>query len=158
MKRRSPSLTHLGERGEARMVDVSDKATTERVARAEAIVTMKKATRELATTGSAKKGDVLAVARVAGIQAGKRTPDWIPLCHHVALSSLAVDIEVVAAGLRVETTARAKDKTGVEMEALVAASAAALTIYDMLKAVDRGMTIAVRLLEKRGGKSDFARQ
>ena len=140
------------------MVDVSDKATTERVARAEAIVTMKKATRELATTGSAKKGDVLAVARVAGIQAGKRTPDWIPLCHHVALSSLAVDIEVVAAGLRVETTARAKDKTGVEMEALVAASAAALTIYDMLKAVDRGMTIAVRLLEKRGGKSDFARQ
>jgi len=158
VKRRSPSLTHLGERGEARMVDVSDKATTERVARAEAIVTMKKATRELATTGSAKKGDVLAVARVAGIQAGKRTPDWIPLCHHVALSSLAVDIEVVAAGLRVETTARAKDKTGVEMEALVAASAAALTIYDMLKAVDRGMTIAVRLLEKRGGKSDFARQ
>jgi cyclic pyranopterin phosphate synthase len=138
------------------MVDVGGKATTERVARAEAIVTMKKTTRELVTSGRAKKGDVLAVARVAGIQAGKRTPDWIPLCHHVALSSLSVDIAPVATGLRVETTAHAKDKTGVEMEALVAASAAALTIYDMLKSVDRGMTIAVRLLEKRGGKSDFA--
>ena len=150
-------LTHLNERGAARMVDVGGKAITERVARAEAIVTMKKATLELATSGRAKKGDVLAVARVAGIQAGKRTPDWIPLCHHVALSSLSVDITRVTNGLRVETTARAKDKTGVEMEALVAASAAALTIYDMLKSVDRGMTIAVRLLEKRGGKSDFAR-
>ena len=151
-------LTHLNERGDARMVDVGDKATTDRIARAEAIVTMKKTTRELATSGTAKKGDVLAVARVAGIQAGKRTPDWIPLCHHVALSSLSVEITRVTNGLRVETTARAKDKTGVEMEALVAASAAALTIYDMLKSVDRGMTIAVRLLEKRGGKSDFARK
>jgi cyclic pyranopterin phosphate synthase len=119
---------------------------------------MKKSTRALVTSGRAKKGDVLAVARIAGIQAGKRTPDWIPLCHHVALSSIAVDITNVAAGLRVETTARAKDKTGVEMEALVAASAAALTIYDMLKSVDRGMTIAVRLLEKRGGKSDYTRK
>jgi cyclic pyranopterin phosphate synthase len=148
-------LTHLNERGDARMVDVGGKATTQRVARAEAIITMKKATQKLATSGGAKKGDVLAVARVAGIQAGKRTPDWIPLCHHVALSSLAVDITPDTHGLRVETTARAMDKTGVEMEALVAASAAALTIYDMLKSVDRGMTIAVRLLEKRGGKSDF---
>ncbi|HEY2364826.1 MAG TPA: cyclic pyranopterin monophosphate synthase MoaC [Polyangiaceae bacterium] len=151
-------MTHLGERGDARMVDVGDKAATERVARAEAIVTMKKTTLALATSGHAKKGDVLAVARVAGIQAGKRTPDWIPLCHHVALSSIAVDITPIATGLRVGTTARAKDKTGVEMEALVAASAAALTIYDMLKSVDRGMTIAVRLLEKRGGKSDFERK
>ena len=158
MKRHSRSLTHLNERGEARMVDVGDKASTDRVARAEAIVTMKPATQKLATSGTAKKGDVLAVARVAGIQAGKRTPDWIPLCHHVALSSLAVDISQIASGLRVETTAHAKDKTGVEMEALVAASAAALTIYDMLKSVDRGMTIAVRLLEKRGGKSDYARK
>ncbi len=149
-------LTHTNERGEARMVDVGDKAVTERVARAEAIVTMKKATRELATSGRAKKGDVLAVARVAGIQAGKRTPDWIPLCHHVALSSIAIDISPSETGLRVDATARATDKTGVEMEALVAASAAALTIYDMLKSVDRGMTIAVRLLEKRGGKSDYA--
>jgi len=158
VKRPSRSLTHLSERGEARMVDVGDKATTDRVARAEAIVTMKAATQKLATSGTAKKGDVLAVARVAGIQAGKRTPDWIPLCHHVALSSIAVDIARSPEGLRVETTARAKDKTGVEMEALVAASAAALTIYDMLKSVDRGMTIAVRLLEKRGGKSDYARK
>jgi len=151
-------ITHLNERGEARMVDVGDKATTDRVARAEAIVTMKKTTQKLVTSGRAKKGDVLAVARVAGIQAGKRTPDWIPLCHHVALSSIAVDISANEIGLRVETTARAKDKTGVEMEALVAASAAALTIYDMLKSVDRGMTIAVRLLEKHGGKSDFSRK
>jgi cyclic pyranopterin phosphate synthase len=151
-------LTHVDERGGARMVDVGDKDVTERVARAEAIVTMKKETLALATSGRAKKGDVLAVARIAGIQAGKRTPEWIPLCHHVALSSLAVDIAKSPDGLRVETTARAKDKTGVEMEALVAASAAALTIYDMLKSVDRGMTIAVRLLEKRGGKSDYARK
>jgi cyclic pyranopterin phosphate synthase len=151
-------ITHLSERGDARMVDVGDKQTTDRVARAEAIVTMKKATRELVTSGRAKKGDVLAVARIAGIQAGKRTPDWIPLCHHVALSSIVVDIAPHKTGLRVETTARANDKTGVEMEALVAASAAALTIYDMLKSVDRDMTIAVRLLEKRGGKSDYTRK
>jgi cyclic pyranopterin phosphate synthase len=150
-------ITHLNARGEARMVDVGDKAATERVARAEAFVTMKKATLALVTSGSAKKGDVLAVARVAGIQAGKRTPDWIPLCHHVALSSIAIDIAPTATGLRVDVTTRAMDKTGVEMEALVAASAAALTIYDMLKSVDRGMTIAVRLLEKRGGKSDYVR-
>jgi len=145
--------THLDAKGRARMVDVGDKAETDRVARAEAIVTMKKTTRAMVTSGSAKKGDVLAAARIAGIQAGKRTPEWIPLCHHVALSSLVVDIESSARGLRVETTARAHDRTGVEMEALVAASAAALTIYDMLKSVDHGMTIAVRLLEKRGGKS-----
>jgi cyclic pyranopterin phosphate synthase len=150
-------ITHLNARGEARMVDVGDKTATERIARAEAIVTMKKATLELVTSGGAKKGDVLAVARVAGIQAGKRTPDWIPLCHHVALSSIAIDIAPHETGLRVDVTARAMDKTGVEMEALVAASAAALTIYDMLKSVDRGMTIAVRLLEKRGGKSDYVR-
>ncbi|HEX4515468.1 MAG TPA: cyclic pyranopterin monophosphate synthase MoaC [Polyangiaceae bacterium] len=150
-------ITHLNARGEARMVDVGDKTATERIARAEAIVTMKKATLELVTSGHAKKGDVLAVARVAGIQAGKRTPDWIPLCHHVALSSIAIDIAPTATGLRVDVTTRAMDKTGVEMEALVAASAAALTIYDMLKSVDRGMTIAVRLLEKRGGKSDYVR-
>lgn len=150
--------THLDAKGRARMVDVGDKDVTERVARAEAIVTMKKTTRAMATSGRAKKGDVLAAARIAGIQAGKRTPEWIPLCHHVALSSIVVDIEGTARGLRIETTARAKDRTGVEMEALVAASAAALTIYDMLKSVDRGMTIAVRLLEKRGGKSDYTRK
>ncbi len=145
--------THLDAKGRARMVDVGEKVATDRVARAEAIVTMKKTTRAMATSGRAKKGDVLAAARIAGIQAGKRTPEWIPLCHQIALSSIVVDIESTARGLRVETTARAHDRTGVEMEALVAASAAALTIYDMLKSVDRGMTIAVRLLEKRGGKS-----
>ena len=151
-------LSHLDEHGRARMVDVGDKPATERVARAEAVVTMKRATRDLATSGRAKKGDVIAVARIAGIQAGKRTPEWIPLCHHVALASLAIDVEAVARGLRVVATARAVDRTGVEMEALVAASAAALTIYDMLKAVDRGMTTTVRLLEKRGGTSGYVRK
>jgi len=139
------------------MVDVGEKPVTERVARAEAIVTMTKETRALATSGRGKKGDVLAAARIAGIQAGKRTPEWIPLCHHVALSSIAIEIDDAPRGLRVEAIARAVDRTGVEMEALVAASAAALTIYDMLKAVERGMTFEVRLLEKRGGKSDWRR-
>lgn len=156
MKRAKP--THLDAKGRARMVDVGHKQTTNRMARAEAIVTMKPSTRTMATSGRAKKGDVVAVARIAGIQAGKRTPEWIPLCHHIALSSLAIDIAKTARGLRIEATARASDRTGVEMEALVAASAAALTIYDMLKSVDRGMTIAVRLLEKRGGASDYESQ
>lgn len=151
------ALTHVDARGRARMVDVGDKRPTKRVARAEAMVTMSAETRDLATSGAAKKGDVLAVARIAGIQAGKRTPEWIPLCHQVALASLTLDIEATAEGLRVVATARADDCTGVEMEALVAASAAALTIYDMLKAVERGMTMRVRLLEKRGGKSDYVR-
>ncbi len=152
MKRRALP-THLDERGHARMVDVGDKAVTERVARAEAIVTMTAATLDLVRSGAAAKGDVLAVARIAGIQAGKRTPEWIPLCHGIALSSLVVDIEPRARDVRIETTARALDRTGVEMEALVAASAAALTVYDMLKSVDRSMTFSVRLLEKLGGKS-----
>jgi cyclic pyranopterin phosphate synthase len=151
-------FTHLDPLGRARMVDVTSKDATHRRAVARCRVYMLPNTVSAIASGAITKGDVFAVARVAGIQAGKRTPDWIPLCHHVALSSLAVDIERHAKGLRVETTARAKDKTGVEMEALVAASAAALTIYDMLKSVDRGMTIAVRLLEKRGGKSDFSRK
>ncbi len=144
-------LSHLDEKGRVRMVDVGDKTPTQRVARAEAVVTMTKKTLALATSGRGKKGDVLAAARIAGIQAGKRTPDWIPLCHHVALSSIGIDIEKTARGLRIEATARAFDRTGVEMEALVAASAAALTVYDMLKAVERGMTFSVRLLEKSGG-------
>ncbi len=135
------------------MVDVGAKPATERVARAEAIVSMQAATLDLVRIGGAPKGDVLAAARIAGIQAGKRTAEWIPLCHTIALSSLAVEIEPVESGLRIETTARTVDRTGVEMEALVAASAAALTIYDLLKSVDRSMTFEVRLLEKRGGKS-----
>ncbi|HEY1955008.1 MAG TPA: cyclic pyranopterin monophosphate synthase MoaC [Polyangiaceae bacterium] len=150
-------LSHIDDKGRVRMVDVGDKPTTDRVARAEAIVTMSKKTRALATSGRGKKGDVLAAARIAGIQAGKRTPEWIPLCHHVALSSIAIDITAAARGLRIEATARAVDRTGVEMEALVAASAAALTVYDMLKSVERGMTLSVRLLEKRGGKADWRR-
>jgi len=149
--------SHLDRKGRVKMVDVGAKAATERVARAEAIVTMKRATRKLALGGTGKKGDAIATARVAGIQAAKRTPEWIPLCHAVALTSVDVDIDAHADGLRVVTTARATDRTGVEMEALVAASAAALTIYDMLKSVEREMTIAVRLIEKRGGKSDFRR-
>jgi len=152
VKRRAlPS--HLDERGHARMVDVGEKPVTERVARAEAIVSKSVATLDLVRRGAAAKGDVLAVARIAGIQAGKRTPEWIPLCHGIALSSLAVDIEPRDRDVRIEATARALDRTGVEMEALVAASAAALTVYDMLKSVDRSMTFSVRLLEKRGGKS-----
>lgn len=131
------------------MVDVGGKVASERVARAEAIVTMKRSTRAVATSGTGKKGDVLATARVAGIQAAKRTPEWIPLCHHVALTSVSVEIETCTEGLRIETTARALDRTGVEMEALVAASAAALTVYDMLKSVERDMTIAVRFLDKK---------
>jgi len=139
------------------MVDVGAKPPTDRTARAEATVTMQAATMKLVTRGRASKGDVLAAARIAGIQAAKRTPEWIPLCHHVALSSIAVDFSARARTLRIEATAHAFDRTGVEMEALVAASAAALTVYDMLKSVDRGMTITVRLLEKRGGKSAYER-
>jgi cyclic pyranopterin phosphate synthase len=149
--------THLDRKGRVRMVDVGDKAVTTRTARAEARVTMRPATMKLITTGTASKGDVLATARIAGIQAAKRTPEWIPLCHHVALSSVAIDFEPRSTRvLRIEATVRASDRTGVEMEALVAVSAAALTVYDMLKSVDRGMTIAVKLLEKRGGKSDYS--
>ena len=149
------SLTHLDHKGRARMVDVAAKAVTERVARAEARVSMKRETLRLIKSGKAKKGDVLAVARVAGIQAAKRTPELIPLCHTLLLTSVAVDFEFLnSKAIRIETTVRCEGKTGVEMEALTAASVAALTIYDMLKAVDRGIEIrSVRLLEKRGGKS-----
>jgi cyclic pyranopterin phosphate synthase len=139
------------------MVDVAGKPATDRTARAEATVAMLEATMKLITRGRASKGDVLAAARIAGIQAAKRTPEWIPLCHHVALSSVAIDFSPRARSLRIEATTHAFDRTGVEMEALVAVSAAALTVYDMLKSVDRSMTIAVRLLEKRGGKSTYQR-
>ena len=138
------------------MVDVGAKATTERVAAAEGAVTMKAATLDLIVSGNAKKGDVIATARIAGIMAAKRTHELIPLCHPIALSSVAIDIEADTAlpGLRVRATAKASGQTGVEMEALTAVSVACLTIYDMTKAVDRGMEITgIRLLEKRGGKS-----
>jgi cyclic pyranopterin phosphate synthase len=149
-------LSHIDKTGAARMVDVGAKAVTERVAVAEGAVAMKAATLDLIVSGNAKKGDVIGTARLAGIMAAKRTHELIPLCHPLALSSIAVDIEPDAAlpGLRVRATARVAAQTGVEMEALTAVSVACLTIYDMAKAVDRAMEITgVRLLEKRGGKS-----
>ncbi len=152
----SDRLTHLDEQGRARMVDVGAKAITERVCVARAHVRMAASTLERITTGGLPKGDVLAVARVAGIQAAKRTADWIPLAHPVALDAIEIDLEIdTAAGcVQVQATARAQARTGVEMEALVGVSAASLALYDMCKGVDRGMTVeAVRLIEKRGGKS-----
>jgi cyclic pyranopterin phosphate synthase len=149
-------LTHLGKRGEARMVDVSAKTPTERVAVAEGRVVMRKATLDLVMAGNSKKGDVLGAARIAGIMAAKRTHELIPLCHPLALSQVAVDIDAdpKIPGLRVRATAKLTGQTGVEMEALTAACVACLTIYDMVKAVERGMRIeGVRLIEKRGGKS-----
>ena len=141
------------------MVDVGGKAETERVAVAEGTVTMQLATLETILAGDAKKGDVLGAARIAGIMAAKKTHELIPLCHPLLLTKVAVDIEPDRSlpGLRVRVLARVTGKTGVEMEALTAASVACLTIYDMAKAVDRGMVISgIRLIEKTGGKSgDF---
>ncbi len=149
-------LTHLGADGKAEMVDVADKAETERTAIAEGSVTMRPETLRLIVEGNAKKGDVIGAARIAGIMAAKKTHELIPLCHPLLLTKVAVDIEPDEAlpGLRVRTLARVTGKTGVEMEALTAASVACLTIYDMAKAVDRGMTITgIRLVQKTGGKS-----
>lgn len=160
MKRKTtkpaPELTHFDERGQARMVDVSAKAETAREAVAGARVTMKPLTLRLIRDHKAAKGDVLGVARVAGIMAAKRTAELIPLCHPLRLTYVAVDFAFDEANSAVEirTTVRCHGQTGVEMEALTAASVAALTIYDMAKAVERGMVIdGIRLLEKRGGKS-----
>jgi cyclic pyranopterin phosphate synthase len=153
-KRTRKRLTHLSKRGEARMVDVSDKAPTERVAVAEGFVRMRPATLALVRKGNAKKGDVLGAARVAGIMAAKRTHELIPLCHPLALSKVSVDIEPAPGGLKVQATVKVTGKTGVEMEALTAVSVACLTIYDMVKAIERGMKIeGIHLIEKRGGKS-----
>ncbi len=136
------------------MVDVGDKPITERVAIAGGRVRMKRATLQALMAGNTPKGDVLAVARVAGVQAAKRTWELIPMCHQLALSSVRIELSPVADGIAIEATVRCTDRTGVEMEALTAASVAALTLYDMLKAIDRAMVIdGVRLLEKRGGKS-----
>jgi cyclic pyranopterin monophosphate synthase len=146
-------LSHLTERGEAHMVDVAHKRETLRRAIAVGRVRMQAATLERLRSGSAPKGDVLAVARIAGIQAAKRTPELIPLCHGVRLTRVTIDIRIEAEALRIEATAEAFDRTGVEMEALVAASTAALTVYDMLKGIDRGMTLEVALEEKTGGAS-----
>ena len=152
----SKPLTHIGADGEARMVDVSDKAATDRVAIAEGRVRMAASTLATILAGDAKKGDVIGASRIAGIMAAKKTSDLIPLCHPVALTRVVVDIapDQALPGLSVRAEARCVGQTGVEMEALTAVSVACLTIYDMAKAVDRGMSIeAVRLIEKRGGKS-----
>jgi cyclic pyranopterin phosphate synthase len=149
-------LTHLDETGAAHMVDVGDKAATTRIAVAEGHVAMRAETLALIRDGQAKKGDVIATARIAGIMAAKRTHELIPLCHPLLLTKVAIEIEADAdlPGLRVTATTRVTGQTGVEMEALTAVSVACLTIYDMAKAVDRGMRIGgIRLVEKRGGKS-----
>ena len=149
-------LTHIGSGGEAHMVDVGAKADTERTAIAEGHVTMLPETLKTILDGNARKGDVLGTARIAGIMAAKRAHELIPLCHPLLLTKVSVDIaaDETLPGLRVTALARVTGKTGVEMEALTAASVACLTIYDMAKAVDRGMTISgIRLVEKSGGKS-----
>ncbi|MBW2272781.1 MAG: cyclic pyranopterin monophosphate synthase MoaC [Deltaproteobacteria bacterium] len=149
-------LTHLDERGRARMVNVGEKEVTHRVCIARCEVRMAPETLAKIADGSLPKGDVLATARLAGIQAAKRTDEWIPLAHPLPLDSLVVDLEPdqAASRVRIEARAEAHWRTGVEMEALVAASAAGLTVYDMCKAIDRGMSLeAVRLVHKSGGKS-----
>ena len=152
-------LSHIDETGSARMVDVGAKNVTERVAVAKGRVLMKAETLQLIRDGGFEKGDVLGVARLAGVMAAKRTADLIPLCHPIPLTQVTVDLEEMASGegIEITATARAAWKTGVEMEALTAASVAGLTVYDMCKAVDRGMRIdAVRVVRKSGGKSgDF---
>ena len=147
-------LTHLDEAGAARMVDVGGKAITARTAVAEGRISMSADTLAAIRDGAAKKGDVLATARIAGIMAAKRTAELIPLCHPLPISSVAVDLELHESSVRVTATVATTGQTGVEMEALTAVSVALLTLYDMVKALDRGMRIeGVRLLEKRGGKS-----
>jgi cyclic pyranopterin phosphate synthase len=151
-----PRLSHLDKAGAANMVDVSDKPVTGRTAVAEGAVVMAAKTLELILSGDAKKGDVIGTARIAGIMAAKRTHELIPLCHPIGLSKIAVEIapDKSLPGLRVRATAKVAERTGVEMEALTAVSVACLTIYDMAKAVDRGMQITdIRLVEKRGGRS-----
>jgi cyclic pyranopterin monophosphate synthase len=148
-----PRLSHLSARGEAHMVDVGAKKETLRRAVARAHVHMQAATALRLRSGSAPKGDVLAVARIAGIQAAKRTAELIPLCHTLRLTRVTVDLSLEPSLVRIDATAEAVDRTGVEMEALVAATTAALTVYDMLKGIDRGMTIDVALHEKTGGAS-----
>ncbi|MGD0641021.1 MAG: cyclic pyranopterin monophosphate synthase MoaC [Roseiarcus sp.] len=149
-------LTHIGASGEARMVDVSEKGATTRIAIAEGRVVMQPETLALIVSGDAKKGDVLGAARIAGIMAAKRTHELIPLCHPIALTKVSLDLKPDAAlpGVIVTAEAKTHGQTGVEMEALTAVAVACLTVYDMAKAVDRGMRIEdVRLVEKRGGKS-----
>jgi cyclic pyranopterin phosphate synthase len=151
-----PALTHFDSEGNARMVDVSEKSETERTATAKGAVIMSADTLRLIKSGGVKKGDVLSVAQLAGIMGAKRTPDLIPLCHPLALASVTVELSLNEAKSAVEITAtcKLKGKTGVEMEALTAVSVAALTVYDMVKAADKGLRITdIRLTHKSGGKS-----
>ncbi len=151
------SLTHLDEHGRARMVDVSDKSDTERIAIAKGAITMQSETLALIRSGGLEKGDVLAVARVAGIMAAKKTSELIPMCHPLMLTNITIEFELPdddRSEIGIAATVKTRGKTGVEMEALTAVSVAALTIYDMAKAVDRAMKIQnVRLVRKSGGKS-----
>lgn len=150
------SLTHIGKSGEARMVDVSEKDATERVAVAEGRVIMSRETLDLVLSGNAKKGDVLGAARIAGIMAAKKTAELIPLCHPLPITKAEVEISAVSSlpGLHVRATVKVSGQTGVEMEALTAVTVACLTIYDMVKAAEKSMRIeGIRLLEKTGGKS-----
>jgi cyclic pyranopterin monophosphate synthase len=152
----SKKLTHFDDSGNAHMVDVGGKSETERVAMARASVTMQPATLKLIRDKKAAKGDVLAVAQLAGIMAAKKTPELIPLCHPLSLSSVDVKLSLDSKrnAVDIEATCKLKGRTGVEMEALTAASVAALTVYDMCKSVDRGMVISeVKLVHKSGGKS-----
>jgi len=149
-----PGLTHTDENGHAHMVDVAAKAVTHRRAVAGAVIRMRPTTLAMIVEGRAPKGDVFAVARVAGIMAAKRTSDLIPLCHPLSLTRATVELEPVEGGVRITATVETDGKTGVEMEALTAAGVAALTIYDMCKAVDRGMTVeGLGVIAKEGGKS-----
>lgn len=155
----NPISSHLDSKGEARMVDVGEKDVTARAATASAFVAMSAHTVGLLREGRTPKGDVLAVARIAGIQAAKRTPELIPLCHAIALTKVTVECTIEDGGVRVRATAEARDRTGVEMEALTAASVASLTLYDMLKGVDRAMVIErIALDEKRGGRTGHWRR
>lgn len=149
-------LTHLDEKGQARMVDVSEKAHTERSATATATISMQPETLKMIVEGKHKKGDVMATARIAGIMAAKRTPDLIPMCHPLMITSVKVELtpDMQHSAVEIQATCKTVGQTGIEIEALTAASTAALTLYDMCKAVDRGMVIdQVKLLEKIGGKS-----
>jgi cyclic pyranopterin phosphate synthase len=150
----SQDFSHFDARGQAAMVDVGAKSITQRIATARARVTMLPATAALIRSGGAKKGDVLGVARIAGIMASKRTAELIPLCHPLPISAVSLELEVIDNAVEIAATVSTTGQTGVEMEALTAASVAALTVYDMCKSVDRGMRIeAVRLTHKSGGKS-----
>ncbi|HBZ43509.1 MAG TPA: cyclic pyranopterin monophosphate synthase MoaC [Maritimibacter sp.] len=152
----SHKLTHFDEGGQAHMVDVSEKKVTDRTAVAEGLVVMEPATLELVKAGTAKKGDVLGIARLAGIMGAKKTADLIPLCHPLPVTKVALDLtpDDALPGVRITATVKTSGQTGVEMEALTAVSTAALTVYDMLKAAEKGMRIeGIRLLTKTGGKS-----